>query len=49
MKYIFLIGISFFLIQYSFAQQKQNYVDSIESTVIDMKEELKKIKNNYYS
>lgn len=48
MKHLLLSAIVALLSTYCIAQEKSNYIDSLERTVADMKEELFKIEENYY-
>jgi cyclase len=48
MKYILLVAFGFLLSHHSVGQINANYVDSLSSTMLDIKEELVKIEDNYY-
>ena len=48
MKYKFLVAFGFLLSQHSFAQVNPNYIDSLSSTMLNIRDELVKIKDNYY-
>ena len=48
MKYFLVFAVAFLFSLYSFGQIKTNYIDSLGVSVADIKEELLKIKENYY-
>ena len=48
MKYILFIAIAGLLSQNSAGQIKTNFIDSVETAVVNIKEQLIKIKENYY-
>jgi glyoxylase-like metal-dependent hydrolase (beta-lactamase superfamily II) len=48
MKYVLTIVLLFLLIHPSFAQKGKTFIDSVEQTVANIKEELIKIKDDYY-
>lgn len=49
MKYILSIALGVLLCNRSVGQQKTNFIDSVEATVLNIKEEPVKIKENYYA
>lgn len=49
MKYILSIAVGILLYQHSAGQIKTNFIDSVEATIANTKEELIKIKENYYA
>ena len=48
MKYLLVFAVAFLFSLYSFGQIKTNYIDSLGVSVADIKEELLKIKEDYY-
>jgi cyclase len=48
MKRVFLVAFGFVLSQHSLEQVNPNYIDSLSSTMLNIKDELIKIKDNYY-
>ena len=48
MKYFVVFAVAFLFSLHSLGQIKTNYIDSLGVSVADIKEELLKIKENYY-
>lgn len=48
MKYILSVALALLLSHFSFGQKEKTFIDSVEQTIADIKEELILIKENYY-